>query len=101
MNNKAAREKIEVARKELKTFWSIANDLDGTKRISSAAGCHSANTLRERSPLAVGVVDAIIGILQNTYDKLPAGIPIDELYKRTREPLSNSILDTLERALND
>ena len=101
MYNKAARESIETARKELKTFWSISNDIEGTRRTGAGPGCQSANTLRQRSPLAVGVVDAVVGIIQNTHEKLHSGIQIDELYKRTRENLGNSILDGLERALND
>jgi hypothetical protein len=103
MKNANTLRTIETARAELKAFWALHSDVEGSKGCLKAPPDEGVATLRARSQLAVGVVNAVVSAVSN-WDRALAPnspIPIGDLYKKTREGLGNAILDELEKALKD
>lgn len=92
------KKKIDRARAELKIFWSLSNDVDTGKPYSEDQN-QAMNTLRERSPLAIAVVGAVVGAIQHTHSHLGVEYNLIELYRLTREKMSAHILDELENAV--
>jgi hypothetical protein len=112
MNHREIRQSIQVARGALKAYYAAADEVDwALENINWNSSAERADniprrvqknevTLRSQSKLAHNIMMHTLSLAQNIWSHL-GSTSLQSFYMKNREQLSNSLLDALEKTLED